>query len=223
MHPDFKGNKNPNWKGGLYSKFCWQCGASFAVKYCRKDKARFCSLACANKYQTSYPSRLPIQINPARGPRTKRVAVPCNHCGKQMDLLPCHVGQKIFCSNPCQFAWRSVHNSGANNPNWRGGLSRLPYPWNFNGISKTVIARDGNECHGLGCHGNSTRLTTHHINYDKLDCSDENLIALCTPCNSRANFRRHDWQAIYSAMTAERLGKHLVLSIGEGKLISEFE
>ena len=67
---------------------------------------------------------------------------------------------------------------GDGNPNWSGGLSRFPYPWDFRETSKKVIERDGFICQNPGCDGTDERLTTHHINYDKQDCRQENLICL---------------------------------------------
>jgi hypothetical protein len=47
-------------------------------------------------------------------------------------------------------------------------------------------------------------MTTHHINYEKQDCRDDNLIALCSACNSKANFGRARWQAVYTDILSFR-------------------
>ena len=36
-------------------------------------------------------------------------------------------------------------------------------------------------------------LTVHHIDYDKENCKENNLITLCKQCNSRVNFNRKYW------------------------------
>ncbi len=41
-----KASRHHNWKGGERRKCCAMCGASFAVKPYRADRARFCSLTC---------------------------------------------------------------------------------------------------------------------------------------------------------------------------------
>ena len=80
----------------------------------------------------------------------------------------------------------------------------MPYPWNFGTISKRIIARDGFACQGPTCSKTDTRLTAHHIDYDKDNCADGNLIALCSSCNTKANFGRARWQAIYCAIMEAR-------------------
>jgi 5-methylcytosine-specific restriction endonuclease McrA len=83
-------------------------------------------------------------------------------------------------------------------------MSRFPYPWNFKDISKAIIARDGGACQGPNCKGTDSRMTAHHIDYDKSNCDPMNLIALCSACNSSANFGRDQWRAHYQAMMASR-------------------
>lgn len=84
----------------------------------------------------------------------------------------------------------------------------MPYPWNFNAISKRIIARDGFTCQGgSSCSKTDPRLTAHHIDYDKDNCADDNLITLCSSCNTKANFGRARWQAFYQAiMRAKKNG-----------------
>jgi hypothetical protein len=87
---------------------------------------------------------------------------------------------------------------GKNNPMWNDGVSFFPYPPIFNEELKQFIKdRDNNECQNPYCDHKSERLTTHHINYNKQDCSQFNLITLCYSCNIKANKDRKDWQRLY--------------------------
>ena len=61
-----------------------------------------------------------------------------------------------------------------------------------------AIEKSGGVCGVPACDGSDGRMTTHHINYDKADCSD-------LACNSKANFRREYWGAgFYGAITPVR-------------------
>lgn len=40
-------------------------------------------------------------------------------------------------------------------------------------------------------------LHIHHIDYNKWNCKENNLIALCEDCNLEANFKRKYWQKFY--------------------------
>jgi len=40
-------------------------------------------------------------------------------------------------------------------------------------------------------------LHVHHIDYDKKNCKDTNLITTCLYCNNRANYNREYWKKEY--------------------------
>lgn len=40
---------------------------------------------------------------------------------------------------------------------------------------------------------NATVLSVHHINYNKYDQTEDNLISLCKSCHTKTNFSREDW------------------------------
>lgn len=186
---DVSGEKNPRWMGGLLLKTCENCATEYTVKR-SSAKSRFCSLKCVGVSQRGRTK--------SAAPRL--VQKSCETCGQAYSVPTSHAHRHRNCSRACSYQWRSRQTGGAANPNWTGGLSRLPYPWDFRAISRRIIERDGGVCRNPGCAGTDPRLTTHHINYDKQDCADENLIALCSACNSKANFGREHWQAFYSQL-----------------------
>jgi len=127
-----------------------------------------------------------------------------------------------------KFIWQSgvgrttasylVHQVGSKNPNWRGGVSFHPYPPEFNNQLKDRIRRrDGYCCRECGLAEADHRirypspyngmggqnLSVHHIDYDKGNCSESNLIALCQACNARANGRRAYWTTHFQEMLKE--------------------
>jgi 5-methylcytosine-specific restriction endonuclease McrA len=124
----------------------------------------------------------------------------CEFCGEAFSVYASHTERMKCCSRECSNQRRAAQMRGESNPNWAGGQSRLPYPWNFREISRQVIERDGCKCQNPKCAGTDPRLTTHHINYTKSDCRQENLICLCSACNSKANFGRETWAAFYQAL-----------------------
>lgn len=188
------GSANPNWQGGLLAKVCETCLARYSVKRARAA-SRFCSLQCVGRAQRKAV------------PQWSLANKTCEVCGAPYSVPRSHAHRYHCCSNACGAIRRGQVQSGTQNPNWRGGLSRLPYPWNFREISKRVIQRDHETCQGPECRGIDRRLTTHHIDYNKGNCSPTNLITLCSSCNSRANFDRPMWAGVYVAiMLAKKHG-----------------
>jgi hypothetical protein len=81
--------------------------------------------------------------------------------------------------------------TGANNPNWRGGTSFEEYPLSWN-IVKNEIKRRDEKC--LYCGKKQTILHVHHIDYNKQNLKEDNLITLCNSCHSKTNFQRAFWK-----------------------------
>lgn len=94
------------------------------------------------------------------------------------------------------------------NPNWRGGLSFLDYPPEFSYYLKKKI-RKRDRCKCQICETKDD-LTVHHINYDKMNCSWNNLITLCRKCNSKINYKRDYWQKELSLMLKGRKRKKMI-------------
>ena len=88
---------------------------------------------------------------------------------------------------------------------WQGGISKLPYAFEFNqGLKDKIRQRDNHQC--VNCSMTEEEhlivigrvLVVHHIDYNKLNCQENNLITLCNQCNTRANFNRDYWYAYYT-------------------------
>lgn len=96
---------------------------------------------------------------------------------------------------------------GAKNPNWRDGLSFLPYPDKFNKQLKELIrARDNYKCQLCGmpeCE-NIKKLSVHHVDYDKENCLPSNLISLCNKDNCRVNRNREHWQKYFNKILIKK-------------------
>jgi len=74
------------------------------------------------------------------------------------------------------------------NPNWNGGTSFAPYPqaWNEE-LKESIRKRDGYICQECGGTAGTASLDVHHIDYNKDNCSPNNLISLCHRCHPKTN------------------------------------
>lgn len=91
--------------------------------------------------------------------------------------------------------------SGKNASNWQGGKSFELYGVEFNGRLKSLIRkRDGYVCQECGYSQKdlSEELSVHHIDYDKENNDEENLISLCRACHSQTNYGRDDWSKYFT-------------------------
>ena len=91
--------------------------------------------------------------------------------------------------------------NGEKSSNWKGGLSFEPYSHLFNRqLKDTIRARDNFICQKCGVleleYGR--RLGIHHIDYDKKNCTENNLISLCTGCNGKVNGDREYWKEFFN-------------------------
>ena len=102
--------------------------------------------------------------------------------------ISCRLGNlKYIADNPNCYRQRKT---------WKGGISRLPYAFEFDKRCKDNIRkRDGYICQlcGMPEADEIRKLSIHHIDYNKLNCADSNLISLCRVCNAKVNFNRDFW------------------------------
>ena len=97
-------------------------------------------------------------------------------------------------------------NSGENHPQFKNWASLEPYGIGFNGeIKEEIRVRDGYTCQGCPCTQEQLgyKLCIHHIDYDKLNNSKDNLISLCKSCHAKTNFGRKDWEMYFKKKIGE--------------------
>jgi len=113
---------------------------------------------------------------------------------------------------PCHLANRE----GPENPAWRGGVSFEPYPVGWTpSLRRRIRKRDGNECAVCGGTDNGRKMPVHHIDYNKNNLRDDNLVTLCIKCHAKTNFRREHWQAQLTKVVLERLSCQLAVRQSE--------
>lgn len=92
---------------------------------------------------------------------------------------------------------------GENSPMWKGGTSFSPYSPDFNNkLKRKIKIRDNYQC--CVCNKQTQKLFIHHINYDKLDSNEKNLISLCNSCHSKTNSNRDRWIIFFDSLIIEK-------------------
>lgn len=93
---------------------------------------------------------------------------------------------------------------GANNPNWQDGSSITSYSYEFTKTKKRkIFERDNFICQKCLSYPNNS-LTAHHIDYDKKNADEHNLITLCRSCNSKVNINRDFWKEYFSDLIEKK-------------------
>ena len=94
----------------------------------------------------------------------------------------------------------SKNRQGEKNPNWKGGISKLPYSVDWTEtLKRSIRERDNYICQKCSIYqdelnnGQIKKLDIHHIDYDKQNCNPNNLITLCRRCNTKVNKDRNYW------------------------------
>ena len=100
---------------------------------------------------------------------------------------------------------------GEGNSNWLGGFSFHPYASSFTKkLKQTIIKRDKNSCGICGriveqnFHGYSFNLVIHHIDYDKKNSSNNNLITLCKSCHAKTCFNRDYYKKLFEDLICKK-------------------
>jgi hypothetical protein len=114
----------------------------------------------------------------------------------------------LICNNPISYTSWSIGNQtcsncyqkskdGKNNPNYIHGKGYAPYCSSFAQIRKQIRKRDNYVCKICGIKeiNLNKNLCVHHIDYNKENNKNNNLILLCSQCHLRTNFNRDYWYA----------------------------
>jgi predicted DNA-binding protein YlxM (UPF0122 family) len=124
----------------------------------------------------------------------------CKDCGKTLSSYgPKRCGL-------CHNIWSQIPK---NNPNYIHGKCYAPYnsQWNKNTKEK-IRKRDNFKCSICNkkqryLRGYHKKLSIHHIDYNKQNCKENNLIALCAKCHIKTNFNRDYWYAYFIYMMTD--------------------
>jgi hypothetical protein len=129
--------------------------------------------------------------------RTKAKHYCIEGCGREISYSNWKYGNRR-CQNCC--------HAGNRGSNYKDGTSGV-YPIEFNDkLKESIRKRDNYKCQNCDMTEEEHLIVrgqilhVHHIDYDKQNCDEINLITLCCWCNTRANFNHNYWQELYSYM-----------------------
>lgn len=229
-----KGANNPNWKGGIASvkekRYCLFCGKEFETY--RDENKHFCSMTCAVKHRGE-KSKHPCKICGVLTHNKVYCSRKCRGLDNRGKNNPIHKVPKEQLSQHFIQMWnrfgpeiKLTHHHfpkgnanpmkikplvGELNGRWQDGISFEPYDNDFNdGLKERIRDRDNHICQlcdmaeieHIEVYGE--RLSMHHIDYDKKNSSETNLISLCRNCNSKVNANRNHWQEFFENKIAQK-------------------
>lgn len=113
--------------------------------------------------------------------RRERITKKCQQCGKEFVIWPSREERSQYCSVSCKHAA------------WRRPGSSEPYPPEFFVMRHVILSRDEHRCVLCDKAGEGRELDVHHIDYNKRNNSEFNLIALCCSCHGKTRSFRPTW------------------------------
>ncbi len=185
-------------------KVCNYCRKKFKAKYPYLEKViKFCSHSCylKNKIGTLLSNKTKKKISKSL----------MNH---KISVKTRKLWSKQRRGRKWSKEQRKNHincHSLENHYNWQGGKSFEPYSTLFNQQLKDRIrVRDNFICQKCQIPELELdeRLRIHHIDYDKKNCKEDNLISLCNRCNIKANFNREYYSKYFSDLLQEKSYAH---------------
>ena len=128
----------------------------------------------------------------------------CIECGKPLK------NYNVLRHRECYY--KSDKYKKENHYNWKGGISYEPYPTTFDQqLRDKIRARDNFKCQlcEIPELESIKRLHIHHIDHNKKNCDESNLIALCISCNSKVNFNQEKWEKFFQNKKEEQNARTL--------------
>jgi len=187
------GKDNPSYKNGSsYKKQCIDCGATISP---RRTRCNACKSVGS--------------LNPMYGKKNP-------HTEETKEIL----SQKFSGSNNPMFG---VHRLGKDSTSYgriwsnsdrkrlslaHGGTG-IPYEGKHNRqlfteeLKTKIRVRDNHTCQICFVCSLVPKLSVHHIDYNKDNCSENNLVSLCRKCHAKTNVNREHWKKYFKITNVE--------------------
>jgi len=215
--------------GDLCSIDCKYCNKVFKVKYAFRQR-EYCSKACqskaiertdirksskcvvcekafkhygerilcSKKCTAKYLSEKRVGENNPAFKEDKWLHCECKNCGENFSYTKSGIHKDRlpkFCNKGCWNAYQKGKNKRD------GGLVSQPYyPPEFKQKKLLIKERDDYKCQLCSTKEKEKSLHIHHIDYDKMNNEEENLVCLCQRCHMMTNFNRTFWENVFSAL-----------------------
>jgi len=111
--------------------------------------------------------------------------------------------------------WIKGQFAGNKNNQWIDGRSLIPYSYEFKLKKKEIYKRDRRTCQFCGRLieknlDNLNRIAVHHIDYNKSNNSEDNLITLCNLCHLKTNGNREYWTNYFKEFLSNKYNYHII-------------
>jgi hypothetical protein len=173
----------------------WQGGERLKKHYCidcHKNRIDYSNFLYGNKRCKSCARKIRVgKLNPTYIDGRTNKKYYCKDCNKQLSKSA-YKGTKR-CSHCAKI--------GKLSPSYIHGKGNFPYPLEFsNCLKKIIYKRDRGICQLCYKKG----YIIHHIDYDKNNNKESNLILLCKTCHPKTNYNRDYWYAYFTYIMENR-------------------
>jgi len=126
----------------------------------------------------------------------------CKKCGKYLTSY-----KAKYCNEHKGILISKSNLKGKKHPWYIHGEGYRGYSYKFMSLRPKILKKDNytcQKCNQYGTKGHNI-LTCHHIDYNKRNNKEDNLITVCQSCNSEVNANRDYWYAYFTYLMGHEL------------------
>lgn len=208
---NFSGENHPGYKDGrTLGRTCPDCGKSVGPQATR-------CYPCSRKYISVN------KLNPGNYKDGSYMITPkCIDCGKELVKKTAKRCKECYNIKLRQRLIEKPINKGKKFSDelrikmsiaagGKGDLKPLyqGYSEDFNKeLKRKIFVRDNFKCYHPGCENKTHDIIVHHIDYDKFNNNENNLITLCRVCHPTTNWNRDSWMKYYKDLMIQNIINH---------------